>query len=87
MSTSSEEFIAIKRSLLDRLERFVSTPQYQRLHTVIGDAEANLPEAWLLEWLVTPAFGLGGLPIDIAGEPGGVEVLEAHLKRIAHDGS
>lgn len=47
MPSAVEEFIATKRVLVDRLERFVSTNQYQRLQTVIGDAGADLPKAWL----------------------------------------
>jgi hypothetical protein len=48
MRSAVEEFLATKRALLNRLERFVSTNQYQRLQTVIGGAGADLPEAWLL---------------------------------------
>jgi uncharacterized protein (DUF2384 family) len=43
------------------------------------------PEPWLAHWLMRPAFGLGGRPIDIVNEPGDVDMLADHLVRIAHD--
>lgn len=80
--TPATEFVASKRALLDKLELFVPTDRYRLLRTVVGDSDADLPEAWLLEWLISPAFGLDGLPIDIADEPGGTDLLEIHLMRI-----
>jgi hypothetical protein len=40
-------------------------------------------EVWLAEWLIQPAFRLGELPIDTVLRPGGVDVVEAQLVRIA----
>ena len=42
-------------------------------------------ENWLLEWLPSPAAALGGRrPLDMAQEPGGVDLVENALGRIAH---
>lgn len=85
MTSTAEEFIATKRALLDRLELFASTEAYRRLRSAVGDPDAKRSEAWLVEWLLSPALGLAALPIDVADEPGGVDHLEKHLRRIAQN--
>ena len=84
MYPAAEKFIATRRALLDRLELFLTTDSYRRLQAVVDASDADLPDAWLAEWIISPAFGLDGLPIDIVNAPGGVDLLEEHLKRIVH---
>lgn len=77
--------IAADRALLDRLERFSHSQAYERLQVVALEHIGPDSEAWLAHWLIRPAVGLGGCPIDIAEEPGGVDMLAEHLGRIAYD--
>ncbi|WP_310327202.1 antitoxin Xre/MbcA/ParS toxin-binding domain-containing protein [Roseateles asaccharophilus] len=85
MNSTAEQFIATQRALLDRLQRFVPTEAYRRLRSAAGDVDAELSEAWLLEWLVSPALGLGARPIDVANKPAGIDLVEEHLRRIAQN--
>jgi uncharacterized protein (DUF2384 family) len=81
---SIDAVIAADRLLLERLEHFACTPEYARLlDTVISHMDAG-SERWLAHWLIRPAYGLGGRPIDIASEPGGVDLLVDQLVRIAY---
>jgi hypothetical protein len=76
-------FIAQQRELLDRLERFAETVDFRRLVAVGTRLAGDDVEVWLAEWLIQPAFRLGELPIDTVLRPGGVDVVEAQLVRIA----
>lgn len=74
-------YVAVKGTAMN-LTRFVHSSDFRRLVNAAGGPEA---ESWARTWLLKPAFGLSGRrPIDIAGEPGGVELLEAHLGRIGN---
>jgi uncharacterized protein (DUF2384 family) len=44
-----------------------------------GDAEN-----WLADWLIRPELGLGACPIDLATQPGGMDLLVDQLTRIAN---
>ena len=73
-------YVAVKSSAMD-FARFIRTSDFQRLVAAAGGPEW---ESWTREWLLKPAFGLGRRPLDIAGEPGGVDLLEGHLERIGN---
>jgi uncharacterized protein (DUF2384 family) len=73
----------IAAALLDRLERLSHSAAYRRLEVAVLQRMGQGPEAWLAHW--RPAVGLGGRPIAIADEPGGVDMLAEHLGRITYD--
>jgi uncharacterized protein (DUF2384 family) len=74
-------YLAVKGKAID-LARFLRTDDFRRLVNAAGGPEQ---ESWTRQWLTKPAFGLNGrCPIEIAAEPGGVEVLEEHLGRIGN---
>ena len=73
-------YVAVKSSAME-FARFVRTSEFQRLVVAAGGPEW---ESWTREWLLKPAFGLGRRPLDIAGEPDGIELLEGHLGRIGN---
>ena len=77
-------FISGQRELLDRLEQFTCTPDYQRLLAVVAPLDVGVGdmEQWLAEWLINRDFSHGELPIDLAGRPGGVELVELQLLRV-----
>lgn len=75
--------IAADRALLERLEQFARTPAYVRLLATAVEQMGEEAEPWLAHWLIRPAFGLGGRPIDLAEQPGGVDLLVGQLTRIA----
>lgn len=82
ISASVAAFIAGQRELLLRLEQFAETPAYSRLLTVAAPL-VDGDEPWLAEWLIQPAFTLGELAIDALARPGGQELVELLLARIA----
>jgi hypothetical protein len=84
ISTNIASFIAGQRRVLDELEKFVETPEYRRLLAAAAPMLVNEdPEPWLSQWLIEPAYGLKGLPMDVAIQPGGVERVERHLRWIS----
>lgn len=80
---SVSTFIAEQRELLVRLERFAKTAEFRRLQAVGTQVAGDEAEVWLAGWLIQPAFRLGELPIDAVLRPGGIELVEAQLIRIA----
>ncbi|RYH00013.1 MAG: hypothetical protein EON58_01830 [Alphaproteobacteria bacterium] len=72
-------YITEQRELLARLERFAGTSEYRFLLAAIEPMAVENPEPWLSEWLIHPAPGLGGLPIDAVALPGGVDRVQQHL--------
>jgi hypothetical protein len=84
ISANVAAFIAEQRKVLDELEKFVEAPEYRRLLAaavpILVDED---PEPWLSQWLIEPAFGLKGRPLEVAAQPGGIERVEQHLKWIA----
>lgn len=81
---SIDAVIAADRALLERLEQFARTPEYARLLATVVEHMGGEAEPWLAHWLVRPAFGMDGRPIDIAEVPGGVDLLVDQLARIAY---
>ena len=81
---SIDAVIAADRAVLARLEQFARTTECTRLLAAVVEHMGEEGEPWLAHWLVRPAFGLGGLPIDIANKPGGVDLLVDQLARIGH---
>ncbi|MBK6615004.1 antitoxin Xre/MbcA/ParS toxin-binding domain-containing protein [Ottowia sp.] len=75
-------FVSGHRALLDRLEEFARTPAFARLQATVSTCGAGESAAWLAGWLIQPAVGLGGLPIDIVLEPGGLDRVNEQLQRI-----
>jgi hypothetical protein len=67
------------RALLDRLRSSRDRPSRQ---ATVGTCGAGESAAWLAGWLIQPAVGLGGLPIDIVLEPGGLDRVNEQLQRI-----
>ncbi|WP_166651842.1 antitoxin Xre/MbcA/ParS toxin-binding domain-containing protein [Roseateles toxinivorans] len=76
-------FITAQRSALDRLESFAGTPTYERLLAILWTFADGDPEPWLAAWLIEPNESLGDRPLDVVGRPGGLELLIAHLERMA----
>ena len=76
-------FIAEQRALLSRLEEFARTPGFVRLQQTLRGLEGSDAAMWLGAWLVQPALGLASRPIDLVVEPGGLERVREHLRRIA----
>lgn len=83
ISDSVATLIAGRRDVLDRLERFVETPEYRRLIDVATTIAEDEVEPWLAEWLIEPVFTLREPPIDTVARPGGLELVETQLIRIA----
>jgi len=80
-------FVSSQRSILDRLEEFARTPAFARLEASARAHGAVEPAEWLAHWLIQPAVGLGGLPIDIVLNPGGMDlVAEQLLQRMVNSG-
>lgn len=75
-------FVSGQRALLDRLEEFVRTPAFARLEASARTYGAGEPAEWLARWLIQPAVGLGGLPIDIVLNPGGLDLVAEQLLQI-----
>lgn len=73
-------YVAVKCSAME-LARFVRTDDFRRLVNAAGGLAW---ESWTRNWLLKPAHGLGRRPLDIAGDPDGVELLEEHLGRIGN---
>jgi hypothetical protein len=79
-----------------RTYQLTRTPDFVRLLNAAGGGlpggrpvqslqAAREWETWLLEWLPSPAVALGGRrPLDVIEEPGGVDLVENALGRIAH---
>ena len=79
---SVDAYIAQQRALLDRLEEFARTPEYERLLRTANQYASKDPEPSLAKWLTWPAFGLEGkIPIDVVTEPGGIDQLVDLLGR------
>lgn len=80
-----------------RLVSFAVTAGFKRLLIAAGGGLQGDPaamalhdgqrhEAWLREWLLKPTFALDGRRgIDVVNEPGGIELVEGVLFRIAHN--
>ena len=81
---ATDRFIAAQRSALDRLEVFRRTPGYASLLATLQRSPGGDVEAWLGAWLIEPESSLGGLPLDIAAEPGGLSVLVDHLESLGN---
>jgi len=81
---ATERFIAAQRSALDRLEVFRRTPGYASLLATLQRSAGGDVEVWLAAWLVEPESGLGGRPLDIAAETGGLVVLVDRLEKLGN---
>lgn len=75
-------FVSGQRFLLDRLEEFALTRAFARLEALARTHGAVEPAEWLARWLIRPAVGLGGLPIDIVLNPGGMDLVAEQLLQI-----
>jgi hypothetical protein len=75
--------ICRKRADLDDLERFSRTHAYAQLLRAAWQCRTPDRERWLADWLITPAFGLGSRPLDLASEPDGVNRLISQLTQIS----
>jgi hypothetical protein len=77
-----DAFVSGQRALLDRLELFALTPAFARLQATVRPHGMGESVAWLAGWMIRPAIGLGGLPIDIVDGPGGLDRVDEQLQRI-----
>ncbi len=83
VSANVAAFVAAEHETLTRLEQFAETPAFQRLlksASPLADVDADV---WLAEWLLQPAFRIDELWLEVALTPGGVEIVEQQLLRIA----
>lgn len=83
VSTKVAAFVAAQQESLARLEQFAETPAFQRLlksAALLADVDADV---WLAEWFLQPAFRIDELWLEVALLPGGVEVVEQQLVRVA----
>jgi hypothetical protein len=82
---------AVAREMASKTSRrsdFVHSPDLRRLLLAASGGQAIAPEkeGYLRAWLVTKSFALEGrLPIDVLDEPGGLELVEAVLLRLAYN--
>ncbi|MFN3302106.1 MAG: antitoxin Xre/MbcA/ParS toxin-binding domain-containing protein [Roseateles sp.] len=79
---ATARFVAAQRAALDRLEVFRRTPGYASLLAKLRRSPGGDVEAWLAAWLIEPESSLGGRPLDIAAETGGLVVLLDHLEAL-----
>lgn len=78
-----DAFIREQRSLIDRLEGFAATPGFNQLQRTLAELGLNDgATAWLCQMLIQPAFGLGEMPLDVVRRPGGLEVVDAYVRRL-----
>lgn len=75
--------IAGRRDLLDRLERFVQTPEYRHLISVAEPIAEGEVEPWFSEWMIEPVCTLREPPIETVARPGGLALVEQQLIWIA----
>ena len=75
-------YIAVKAVAM----KMAKSVHFDAFHRLAKRAtETGLDEAWLWTWMKEPAFALGGrLPMDVIDEPGGLEVLQDVIVRIAY---
>lgn len=71
-----------KRAELDALERFVSTPGYALLLQSVQEVFAGDVEPWLADWLIRPSLAFDAVPLVVADQPDGVQLLIDHLRRV-----
>lgn len=81
---ATDRFVAAQRAALDRLEVFRRTPGYASLLATLQRSPGGDVEAWLAAWLIEPEPSLGGLPLDIAAETGGLAVLVDRLENLGN---
>lgn len=89
MTSAVDAYVAEQQALLERLAAFSGTSDYSGLLDFVRQHCPGDPELWFAEWLITPAFGFNdNRPIDIAGKPGGVDLLMTRLAQLfyGHDG-
>lgn len=76
-------FIHEQRNLLERLAEFASTPGFLQLQrTLAGLGVSDGAAAWLCQFLMQRAFELGEMPLDVVQRPGGLGVVDAHIRRL-----
>lgn len=83
MTAVIRAFIASQTLALEQLAAFAETSAYERLLAALRQLVDGEHEAWLAGWLVERDETLGTRPLDLARQPGGVEVLIARLEGMA----
>jgi len=77
-------YINAQRQALEQLESFADSEAFERLlaalQSVVGSDEQA---AWLAAWLIEPDVTLGNRPLDVAKQPGGLDLLIDRLERMA----
>jgi hypothetical protein len=80
-----DSYVADQHALLERLAAFSGTSDYSGLLDFVRRHCPGAPELWFAEWLITPAVSFNdNRPIDIAAQPGGVDLLMTRLARLIH---
>ena len=70
-----------KRAELVALESFASTAGYARLLESVQELVSGDVEPWLADWLMHPSMAFGAVPLVLADQPGGVQLLIDQLHR------
>lgn len=80
----ANSFVTAEREALARVHEFVGSSEFDAMARRLVEPErARVDGAWLAEWLMRPAVGLGGRPIDLLQQPGGSALVNARLEQIA----
>ncbi len=86
MNSEVETFIREQRELLDRLEVFSRSPEFEVLAATGRELFQSPSDAQLAGWLLQPVYGTGKRAIDLVEEPGGLARVSNLLERILHGG-
>lgn len=86
MNSEVENFIREQRQLLERVEVFSMSPQFELLASTGREVFQSPSDAQLASWLLQPIFGMGKRPIDLVDEPDGLAQVVNLLQRTLHGG-
>lgn len=84
MNNEVDGFISQQRDLLNRLEAFSRSPQFQVLAKVGREVFQEPSDYELARWLLQPVYGLDTRPLEMVEEPGGLAQVIDRLQRILH---
>lgn len=84
MNSEVEAFLREQRQLLDRLEVFSRSTEFEVLARTGRELFHSPSDAHLASWLLQPIFGMGKRPIDLVDEPDGLARVVKLLQRIIH---
>lgn len=77
-----KSFIVAERDRLRRVNELLAAPEFDALSRhLMALAVIDSNGAWLVAWLMQPSMELGACPIDLVGEPGGLDLVADWLAR------